>query len=213
MLMAAIVTWLLLTNKSGSPKISLENPDQLFNVIAPDDFDANRLERLGEKIAAAKTLYADKPGDTWTWITIGNMYEFVHDYDRAIGAYEKAANLNEAEYISRMNLAYIYQNQKKDYVKAEGYYKKVVELNSANPENYLNLAQLYEFKMNQPDEAEKVYLAGLEKVRGSSDLLVAIISFYQRADNMEKAAEYARQLLKLYPDNELYKKDFGALAK
>ena len=92
------------------------------------------------------------------------MYEFAHDYDRAIGAYEKGANLNSAEYISRMNLAYLYENQKKDYVKAEEYYKKVIELNGTNPEQYINLARLYEFKTSQPAEAEKVYLNGLESI-------------------------------------------------
>lgn len=193
--------------------INWDNPDEVFNIRIPDDFDANKSERLGEKIIAAKDLYATKKDETWTWIVIGNMYQFALDFDRAIGAYEKSTSLNEGEYISRTNLAYIYENEKKDYAKAEEYYKKVVELNGANPFQHINLARLYEFKMNKTEDAEKVYLAGLEITSNNPDLLVAVIRFYQRANKADKVAEYAGQLLKLYPDNELYKNDFGSLVE
>lgn len=199
-------------SKSGkSTEFNWDNPDWVFNIKIPDNFDAAHLERLGEKIIASKQLYTEKKNETWTWITIGNMYEFARDYDRAIGAYQRVAALNESEYISRMNLAYIYENQKNDYVKAEEYYKKVMELSDTNPGHYINLARLYELKMNKLDEAEKVYTTGLEKTNNNSDLLIAAIYFYQRTNNAEKVAEYSSKLLKLYPDNANYKSDFGSL--
>lgn len=206
-----IVFWQV--NKENEGGLALDNQEQIFNVKAPADFDLARLEKLEEKITSAKNLYNTKKDETWTWITIGNMYEFAHDYDRAIGAYEKAASMNDAEYISRMNLAYLFENQKKDYAKAEEYYKKVVELNGGNPDQYINLARLYEFKMNKSDEAEKIYTTGLEKTSNNPDLLVATIRFYQRQNNAEKISEYAGLLLKLFPDNEAYKSDFSALVK
>lgn len=205
-----LVYWQLSKNQGS---INWDNPDEVFNIKTPDDFDANKSERLGEKIIAAKDLYATKKDETWTWIVIGNMYQFALDFDRAIGAYEKSASLSEFEYISRTNLAYIYENEKKDYAKAEEYYKKVAELNGTNPVQHINLARLYEFKMNKIEDAEKVYLAGLELTSNNPDLLVAVIRFYQRADKADKVAEYASQLLKLYPDNELYKNDFGLLVE
>ena len=200
-------------NKKNVEKMGLENSDQIFDIKAPADFDSARLERLEEKITNAKNLYNTKKDETWTWITIGNMYEFAHDYDRAIGAYQKSASLNESEYISRMNLAYLYENQKKDYVKAEEFYKKVVELNSGNPEQHINLARLYEFKMSKQDDAEKIYTTGLEKTSNNPDMLVATIRFFERQNHPEKVKEYAGLLLKLYPDNGAYKNDFGALVK
>lgn len=201
------------SSKTTQKAIDWDNMDQVFSIKAPDDFDAAKLGRLEEKITNAKNLYQIKKSETWTWVTIGNMYEFVRDYDRAIGAYEKVATINNLEYISQMNLAYIYENQKKDYTKAEGYYKKVIELNGTNPEQYINLARLYEFKMNRNDEAEKVYLDGLNKTSNNPDLFVPLIRFYERNKNTEKMNEYAEKLLKLYPDNEAYKNDFGALIK
>lgn len=206
-----VVFWKV--NKKAVEKFDWDNSDMVFNIQTPADFDSARLEKLEGKIVNAKNLYNTKKDETWTWITIGNMYEFAHDYDRAIGAYEKAASMNDAEYISRMNLAYLFENQKNDYVKAEEYYKKVVELNAGNPEQYVNLARLYEFKMDKQNEAEKIYMTGLEKTGNNPDLLVAVIRFYQRQNNAEKISEYADLLLKLYPDNEAYKSDFGTAVK
>ncbi len=206
-----VVFWQV--NKKIEGRINWDNTEEVFNIKIPSDFDSNKSERLEGKITNAKNLYNTKKDETWTWITIGNMYEFAHDYDRAIGAYQKAASLNDAEYISRMNLAYLYENQKKDYANAEEYYKKVIEIDPNNSDQYINLARLYEFKVNKPDEAEKMYLTGLEKTSNNPDLMVATIRFFERQNNAEKVKEYVGLLLKLYPDNDAYKNDFGALIK
>lgn len=199
-------------NKNNST-ISLDNSEQIFNVIAPDDFDAAHLERLEGKITTAKDLYEKQKDDTWTWIVIGNMYEFAHDYDRAIVAYEKSAAMNESEYISRMNLAYIYENQKKDFAVAEKYYKEVLKLTPGNPANYVSLAKLYEFKMERVGDAEKTYLDGLAGTGDNPDLLVALVRFYKRQSMADKAAERAKALVELFPDNDAYKSDFADLIK
>lgn len=197
----------------GKKTFNLDNPDEVFTITIPDTFDDARKERLGEKINESRQLYTTKKNDTWTWITIGSMYEFVHEYDRALAAYERAASLNPGEYISRTNIAYIYENNKIDYAKAEEYYKKVLEISPNNPDSYVNLARLYEFKMSKPEEAEKIYLAGLAKTNNYSDVLVMTIRFYQNQNNTAKVSEYSKLLLKLYPDNEAYKRDFGDFAK
>jgi tetratricopeptide (TPR) repeat protein len=193
--------------------INLDNPDEIFTITIPDNFDDARKERLSEKISQSRVLYDTKKDDTWTWITIGSMYEFVHDYDRALAAYERAASLNPGEFISRTDIAYIYENNKINYPKAEEYYKKVLEISPNNPDSYINLARLYEFKMNKPEEAEKIYLAGLEKTNNYSDLLVMTIRFYQNRANAGKVSEYSKLLLMLYPDNPVYIQDFGAFVK
>lgn len=197
----------------GERAFNVDDPAELFNVPVPEHFNDTQKERLGDKINLSTTLYDTKKDDTWTWITIGNMYEFAEDYDRAISAYEHAASLNPGEYISRINLGYIYENNKIDYKKAEEYYTEVLEINSANPDSYVNLARLYEFKMNNPEEAEKIYLRGLEKTNNYPDLLVMIIRFYQNQNNTAKVAEYSKLLLELHPDNEVYQRDFGEFVK
>jgi len=190
-----------------------DNETKIFEISVPDNFDEYRRERLTEKINDARTLYETKKDETWTWITIGNMYEFARDYDRAIGAYEKAVSLNEMEYISRMNLAYIYENQKNNYTKAEEYYKKVIELNATNPTHYINLARFYEFKEEKMNEVEAVYLDGLIKTGDNPDVMVALIRFYERRGNKDKISEYSEKLINLNPDNSAYKNDFGSFIK
>ncbi|MBI5222044.1 MAG: tetratricopeptide repeat protein [Candidatus Magasanikbacteria bacterium] len=212
---AGFYFWQLKDKKiiSQQNSINLDDPNQVFNIAAPADFDANKKQRLEEKIAAAKDLYQNKKDDTWTWIVIGNMYEFVHDYDRAILAYERTLSINSSEMISLTNLGYIYEHQKNDYRKAEEYYRKAVTIYAQIVDNYLNLARLYEYKMSRLDDAEKVYLDGLKNTENNAELMVNLINFYQRQKRTNKAAEYAGQLLKLYPANQLYQNDFGALIK
>ncbi len=191
----------------------LEDPSTMFEVEIPVGFNDTQKERLNDKINLSRNLYDTKKDETWTWITIGNMYEFAEDYDRAIAAYERAAELNQAEYISRLNIAYIYENYKQDYSKAEEYYKKVIELSPGNPDTYVQLARLYDFKMGQPDNAEQTYLLGLQKINNHPDILVMLIRFYQQHTNTAKVAEYSKLLLTLNPTNEAYKRDFGEFAK
>lgn len=199
-------------SKTGAD-IDWDNPDAVFSIKTPDDFDTAHLERLEEKIVNSKNLYQTKKNDTWTWLVIGNMYEFARDYNRAIGAYKKVAAMDEFEYMSRMNLAYIYENQKKDFVLAEKYYREVLNLIPGNPANYINLAKLYEFKMERVDDAEKIYLDGLGAAEDNPDLIVALIRFYKRQSMVDKAAERAEALIELFPDNNAYKNDFGDLIK
>lgn len=191
----------------------LSNAEQIFAVKAPDNFDEFRTSRLQEKIDQARQLYVEKPNDTWTWIVIGNMYEYAKDYDRAILAYKKTISINAGEYISRLNLAYIYENQKKDYSAAEKYYQEVLNLTPTNPESYLNLAKLYDLKIKSKELAEKMYLDGLVKTGNNPDLLVELVNFYQKYNDKENAVKYAKILLQNFPNDERYKDDFADLIK
>lgn len=199
---------------TGKEKVlPIDDPSQLFLVVPPEHFNDVQKERLGDKINLSRTLYDTKKEETWTWITIGNMYEFAEDYDRAISAYAHVEELNPLEYISQINIAYIYENYKKDYKKAEEYYKKVLEMNPNSPDNYSNLARLYDLKMDRAEDAERVYLEGLTKTKNYPDLLVMLIRFYQKHANAEKVAEYSKLLLRLHPDNEVYRRDFEEFAQ
>ncbi|OGH72779.1 MAG: hypothetical protein A2921_01470 [Candidatus Magasanikbacteria bacterium RIFCSPLOWO2_01_FULL_43_20b] len=213
LLVVIIFAWLLLAKKNGGEDVGLNNSEQLFNVAIPADFDDNKKERLAEKLAEARALYEKDKNYNWTWVVLGNAYEFVRDYDRAILAYEKSLELNKNTITAVLSLADIYERQKKDYSLAEEYYKKAIAIDYTKPDIYITLAKLYEFRLNQPDKSEATYLQGLQNLENNPDLLVGLITFYQRTNSAAKAGEYARKLLALYPDDTSYKKDFGDLAK
>lgn len=212
-LLAVIAVWLLIVKKNESNDVGLDNPEQLFNVTAPADFNDSKKERLAEKLAEAKTLYEKNKDDNWTWVVFGNMYEFVREYDRAIPAYKKAIELNPNTITAVLSLADIYERQKKDYALAEEYYKRAIEIDNTKPDIYVSLARLYELKLNQPDKSEEVYLQGLKDLENNPDIMVNLILLYQTKNDTAKAAEYAKKLLALYPDNPAFQKDFGSLVK
>jgi len=191
--------------------IDWDNTEEIFNIDIPSDFDDTKMERLEEKIATAKQALDTDRENTWTWIVVGNMYEFVQDYDRAIAAYEQALSLQEMEVISLSNLAYIYEKYKPDFDKAEYYYKRLLESNPNIPVNYLNFAQFYDFRINDKQKAEQTYLDGLDNTENNPDVLVAIIRFYERENRLDEAKKYANLLLELYPDEPQYEVDFGYL--
>lgn len=199
--------------RSTGGGINWNDPATVFNVEAPASFNDYQKDRLAEKITEAKTLYETKKDDTWTWIVIANMYKFVEDYDRAIGAYEKVLSIQPMEVISIGNLAHIYEKYKPDYEKAEYYYQRLLEISSSVPGYHIDYAKFCDNKLGNQDKAEAAYLDGLQKTDNNPDMLVATIRFYQNRNNTEKISEYSKLLLKLYTDNEVYKQEFGEFAK
>lgn len=190
-----------------------KNEEAVFTVSAPADFDGFRLGRLEAKKEEARELYRKDINDTWTWLVIGNLYEYAHEYDRAVMAYEHVLSLRENEIMALSNLGALYEYNLKDFVKAETFYKRAVSLSQSTPALYLNLASLYMNKMNLPAEAEKTYLSGLENTGKNPDILVALINFYKRNKQTAEAAKYAEILLERFPDDETYRRDFGDLVK
>ncbi|MBI4427403.1 MAG: tetratricopeptide repeat protein [Candidatus Magasanikbacteria bacterium] len=205
--------WYKRAGRSDNMNVSLENQEQLFNVVAPADFDDAKKERLAGKLAEAKDLYGKDKNNNWTWVVIGNMYEFIRDYDRAIPAYEKAIEFNKSTISAVLSLADIYERQKKNYSLAAEYYQKAITIDYTKPDVYISLAKLYEFRLNQLDKSEGVYLQGLQNLEDDPDLLVGLITFYQRINDTTKAGEYTKKLLARYPDNTSFQKDFGGLIK
>jgi len=63
--------------------------------------------------------------------------------------------------------------------------------------------------MNRIDDAEIIFLEGLDKTNNHSDLLTEIIRFYKKTDQLEKERLYIDKLLELYPDNELFQQEYG----
>ncbi len=199
--------------QQSQKKVDWDNPDYVFDIKIPDDFDQTKIDRVQLKITEARKAYAEKKEDNYTWDIIGNLYEFVRDYDRALVVYKKSFEMQPKDIIAILNIGTIYEEQKKDYKEAEKYYSQAVVIFPQMVDVYDRLANLYWHKMNQLDQAETTYIQGIEATSGKPDLIVSLINFYGQTEQIEKQKATAKKLLELYPDNELYKKDFGDLAK
>jgi tetratricopeptide (TPR) repeat protein len=195
--------------KDKNTQDNWSNPEWIFSIQAPSDFDQYKIKRLDGKIENAKKLFQEKPNDNYTWITLGNMYEFAHDYERAIYAYNKSSEIQPNDFIGKINVAIIYEQNIKDYGKAAEYYQKTLDVSPPSFQPYDDAAQFYWHRLNKPEEAEKIYLSALENLMSQQESLVALVSYYKEIGNTEKLKEYAAKLIANFPDNERYKEAYG----
>ena len=192
-------------------QVDWDNPDYVFDIKIPSDFDQTKIDRLQAKITEARKVYAEKKDDNYTWDIIGNMYEFAKDYERALLAYKKSFEKQPKDIIAILNIATIYEEYIIDYQEAEKYYSQAIAIFPQMPDVYQRLANLYWHKMDKLQEAETTYIQGIEQTAGKPELMVSLINFYGQTGQIDKQKASAQKLLELYPDNELYKRDFGSL--
>ncbi len=197
--------------KKSEPTLDYNNEILVFTVNKQGDFDQDRLNRLEEKRLQALELYRKDKNDNWTWITIGNYYEYGRDYEKAVLAYKRVLELNSGDIMALSNLAHIYEKQFADYETAKSYYEQLIVSVSSVYEYYIDLANLYEYRMKKPTKAAEIYLEGLKNIPNHPNLLIGLIRYYVRQNDLPEAKKYAEILFKEYPNNELYKRDFGKL--
>jgi len=186
-----------------------EQEEQLFNISPPADFNEYEIDRVSGKLGDLKEMYEQDKEDTNFWIGLGNLRNFVRDYQGAISAYQKCLEINPLNIVANVNIADVYEKKLKDFAKAEEYYQKAIDNYFNNPDLYNRLAPLYYLKMEQPAEAERTFLEGLQKTNNYPDLLVGLINFYKQQNRTEDEIEYIKILLELYPDNQLYQQAYS----
>jgi len=197
--------------KKSQPVFDYNNEAFVFNINKQGEFDRDRLNRLEEKRVLALDLYRKEINDNWTWITIGNYYEYARDYDKAVFAYKRVMELNSNDTMALSNLAHIYDRQFSNYEEARNYYDKLITAVPYLYENYIDLANMYEYKMQKPTKAAETYLVGLQNLPGHPNLLIGLIRYYVRQNDLIEARKYAEILFKQDPNNETYLRDFGKL--
>jgi len=212
LIISAIFIWWQ-QNQSKQEVANWDNPDYVFNIAIPDDFDEYKIERLQKKIDEARTAYTEEKEQNYTWDIIGNMYEFVRDYERALVAYHKSFDKEPNDVIAILNIATINEEQFANYTEAEKYYSEAIKIFPQMPDVYDRLALLYWRKMGRIEDAETIYLQGLEQTNNHSDVFFDIIKFYEQTDQPDKRLIYIKKLLETYPDNQVYQNEFGHLIK
>lgn len=188
---------------------SLVSEEELFNIQPPADFNEYELARVDEKLADLKKMYQEDKEDTNFWIGLGNLKNFVGDYQGAISAYQKCLEINPLNIVANVNIADVYEKKLKDFAQAEEYYKRAIDNYFNNPDLYNRLARLYYLKMDRPADAEQTFLLGLQKTNNHPDLLVGLIYFYEQQNRTEDKVKYIEILLELYPDNQLYQEKYS----
>ena len=203
--------WILFAHQKVEDVKDWKEYENLFAVAVPQDFTATKKERLQEKIERAKELFEDKEDVAPFWRAMGDMYQYVGDYDRAILVYKESTSIVEYDLSSTLNLATIYEKHVEDFSIAEEYYKKAISIHDENPPVYNKFAQFYEQKMKDISSAESVYLEGLKNTGNDQYMLTKTILFYLRIEKEREAKKYAKILFEKYPNDTRYQRDFGYL--
>jgi len=172
--------------------------------------DTATAQVMQKEIDQVRKIYREKPNDWETWIAIGNLKaNTMEDYAGAIEAYQKSLAITPSNVLGYRNIAEVYNQHLHDYDKAATYYRLAIKNNLLNPEMYIALAQVQYYRFNQPAEAEKTLLDGLKQTGNNSDIRVRLIYLYRDTKNTAKYKLSARELIKAYPNNTLYRQSFA----
>jgi predicted CXXCH cytochrome family protein len=102
--------------------------------------------------------------------------------------------------------------EKGEIAESRKYFIRAIELIPEQPRIIYNLA-LLENSQGNTSATEKYLLQALDKSPDNYDFLYAICTFYFEHEQKGKALPYAKQLVKLYPENHVGKQFIEAAAK
>jgi tetratricopeptide (TPR) repeat protein len=211
LIITGAIFYFWLVKEDNSLPTPEETNEDIFSITPPADFNEYELARFDEKLEDLKEIYEQDKEDVNFWIGLGNLRNFVRDYQGAITAYQKCLEINPLNIVANVNIADVYEKKLEDFAKAEEYYRKAIDNQFNNPDLYNRLGRLYYLKMDRPAEAEETFLEGLQKTDSYPDLLVSLINFYDQQNRTEDKIKYIKILLELYPDNQLYQEKYSEL--
>ncbi len=183
------------------------------SLTLPSDLDEATQSIFEQNKADVVSVYEEQPDFWMTWINIGNLYLMYDLPDYSIAAYRISLDKSNANILAYRNIAEVYVQKYQDYEQASIYYKLAIEANFSEPSQYVQLASILEKKLGRIDEAEEVYLDGLQKTNLHQNIMGNLITFYQRQGKDEEAKKYIRKIIELHPDEEKYQKAWGHLVQ
>lgn len=130
------------------------------------------------------------------WISLGVQMKVAGDYEGAREAWEYAALLSPAYYVTFSNLGDLYTHYIKNYPKAEQNLKKAISLKTDYIAGYRSLYELYRYSYKEKaDLAPQILKNGLAKNPKSTDLMVLLAQYYKETGDKTQALKYYNQAL------------------
>jgi tetratricopeptide (TPR) repeat protein len=170
---------------------------------------ANYFETPSEDIKYLRQLLEFDDQMPWVYFNIGNDYNDLQQYDKAIIEFEKSLEIYKKWYSKPMwvwnytSLGYAY-HQLRQYKKETELYKKAEQDFPDDPDmifrqSILSLSEGDTVMANQ--NIEKYISVSKENSRSEADITKILADIYYEAGIMNKAEKYYRKALSLEPDN------------
>jgi len=144
----------------------------------------------------AQKCYALDPDDYKTHWTLGFVYLYLQDFDRAIAGYERALELNsnDADFLAEMSVSLNYLGRSEESITQ---LKKAIRMNPRHPSWYFHTLGLSYYEVGRYKEA----LASLKQYNNPPFFVHrTLAAVYVRLGRLDEARVEVSELLKKRPD-------------
>lgn len=172
----------------------------LHGILKTDPENESALEQLTqllldegkspEAIGLLEGITAKAPTATLLDL-LGDAYTQTKNFEKAEGAYRKAADMDPSEAGHYRGLGQTLVSEEK-YGEALKVYEKLIDLMPDDPDNYLRIAQIYR-ELNQFDKAEENLLKAKQYAPGSLEILYNEAMLYESEGRFDDAIRVLSQ--------------------
>lgn len=146
------------------------------------------------------------------YLTLGNSYYSLEEYDSAVSAYNSVLELGGSD-VADMNIGNAYA-QAGEYKKAQTKYMEMIKKRPGDTDPYLKLADIYTKEWQGKDtDVLGILLKAYEIQPDTYDVIVRLANYYKESGEKDKALEFFKKALEKSPGSEDLQSEINLLSK
>lgn len=191
-------------------------PEKLLSsfVIKNSSLTPEEAEFFKQRFSDVKEILQKNPDSFRDWLYLGVLKKGAGDYEGARDVFLYAGQIRPQSSTPFANLADLYAYFLDDPVKAEESIKTAI---ASDPSDYnlrLALADIYRYKFSGGAvKYEQTLLEAIAKFPDNPNLIAPLAAYFRDTNQIAKAIEWYKKLIKISPDNEEAKQDLAELEK
>lgn len=195
------------------------SPTSILSVGLPPRPTNPDLSKIYDDALASEEIIKKDPKDYeayldggLAWKSLGDLTNDLKYYDLSAEVYRKGTEgYGQSFYVLWLNLGNVKTLSKK-YEEAEKAYQDGLKIFPEEPSLYLALIEMYRYGMKKsPEVIIDIYEEALEKVKAKEKILNSYAPYLKEIGNYKLALFYFEQLAKVYPSEEIFKKEIFEL--
>ncbi len=190
------------------------------NIIVPSTLPVNDQEKarqeiksLNEKISSNTCIETGERSCYDEHLQLGIKYESLGQLSDAIASYRKASAISPKDYVPYSNIGSAYYGIKK-FAEAETAFLKAIDITPNNVSVYTKLYDLYFHGLKRyPHEMNAFFTDAMKNTNNDINIVKLYALYLEEINDLESALPIWEGLLKVEPDNALYKAKIETLQK